>query len=801
MTHFQIAESRTARRRLSDRLPGWKPVPIVLVAAMLIGSCDGSLRKSGWFLGGKERRIVQSPGAKDVKQPEKPAVAVEKSAPKPDKAEQKAKMRQEAAQPAAETPQSLARTTAGTQTQPKIEEIQGTGLFVDDKIRPKATGPSQRGGSVTLNFVDADIRDVIKTVLGSTLGENFAIDPKVKGTITLQTTKPIPRHSVLSTLESALSLNGLALIRSANLYRVVASKSAAQNAARPRIAGMTGSSGEAYGVEILPLDYAAATEMAKIIEPLAPSGAVIRTDSVRNILIVGGTRHERETIADIVSIFDVDWLSGMSFALVPLEFAPPKEAITDLERVFGTGSGGPLEGLVKFFPVERRKAVLVVSAKPGYIAQARDWIKRLDIGGEDEKRLYVYSVENARATDLATILSQVFSDSPASALPSRTVAPEQRQTRLTTRDRNSRGSTPNTVTAQAFGPPLSAAQASPAPASVPTRAGAPRRVRPSGAPSTARPAVPQGAEAVEGPLPEELTARIIPDDVNNALVIMARPAVWRMIEEALRKLDVVPLQVMIEATIAEVTLNDDLRYGVQSFFDKGKSTATLSSQDTGAVSSIFTTAGGFSYIFDNGDIRAILNALDSVTDIRVISSPQVLVLDNRTAELQVGDQVPVSTQQSVSNTDPDAPTVNSVELLDTGVVLRVTPRVNASGVVNLEIEQEESSAVSTTTSGIDSPTIQQRKLSTTVVINSGETVALGGLIRDTQTDAISGIPLLSSIPVIGNLFSSSTESGRRTELLVLITPKVIRNQEEARAVTRDLRKTLHNAAAIRNTRN
>jgi general secretion pathway protein D len=748
--------------------------------AFLVGSCDGPARKSGFFIGGEDRRIVDSPADED-------GLVTDSTADNSDDAARKAA---EKAKDYGKTPAYLKRAAAAAQ---EVEEIQGSGTFLNGSVPQNGVQPSPGGGSVTLNFVDADVRDVIKTVLGSTLGQNFTIGPKVKGTITLQTSKPIPRNAILSTLESALSLNGLALIQNGDLYRVTESRTAARNAARPRVNRRVGASGGAYGVEIMPLEFAAATEMAKIIEPLAPSGAVIRTDAARNLLIVGGTGQERETIADIISIFDVDWLLGMSFALVPLTNAQPKEAITDLERVFGTTDGGPLEGLVRFFPVERRQSVLVISAKPSYIERTRDWIKLLDVGGEDQKRLYVYSVENARATDLATILSQVFSDSPVS-LPSSTVAPNQNATRLTTRD-NRAGTTQNqnTVTAQAFGSPINSLQATPAPGRAPTAA--PRTTRTT--PTTGRTTARAGQAAVEGALPQELTARIIPDDVNNALVVMARPGVWRMIQDALTKLDVVPLQVMIEATIAEVTLNDDLRYGVQSFLSRGSATATLS---TAATATLTSTFPGFSLVYDQGDIRSILDALDSVTDIRVISSPQVLVLDNRTAELQVGDQVPVSTQQSVSNTDPDAPTVNSVDFRDTGVVLRVTPRVNASGVVNLEIEQEESSAVTTTSSGIDSPTIQQRKIRSTVVVNSGETVALGGLIRDTQTDAISGIPLLSSIPVLGKLFSSTTETGRRTELLVLISPRVIRNQEEARAVTRDLRNTLHNAAALKKYR-
>ncbi|MFT5438334.1 MAG: general secretion pathway protein D [Alphaproteobacteria bacterium] len=760
-------------------------ISVFVVSALLIGSCDGSLRKSGWMLGGKDRTLVKIPEAKRNGPP------LQKAGDIPSGIEK----RQEPIVPSGPVAKMLpdmasaATTVAGKAKQQKA--IIGTGKFTSNKQLPVRRAPPGRGDSITLNFVDADIRDVVKTVLGSTLGFNVAIGPNVKGKITLQTSKPIPKSAVLSTLESVLSLGGVSIVQSGSIYRVLQSSAAVRNTARHPVAGLAGSSGEAYGVEILPLEFASAAEMAKIIEPLVPSGAVVRTDSFRNLLIVGGTRHERQTISEIVTIFDVDWLSGMSFALVQLEYAQPKQAITDLERVFGTGNGEPLDGLVKFFPVERRQSILVVSSKSDFIERARGWIKRLDVGGEDEKRLYVYSVENSRATDLAAILSQVFSDAPVS-LPSRSVVPGQRQAQLASSTPSastpsSTGTTP-TVTAKAFGPPINAAQATPGSAISGPRAGGGIAAAPTSSSSV--------VANIGGRLPEQINARIIADDINNSLVIMAKPGVWRMIEVALKKLDIVPLQVMISATIAEVTLNDDLRYGVQSFFTKGRSTATLSSIATGAVTSAFP---GFSYVYNRGDIRGILDALDSITDIRVISSPQVLVLDNKTAELRVGDQVPIATQSSVSNVDPNAPTVNTVQLLDTGVVLRVTPRLNASGVINLEIDQQVNTAKVTTSSGIDSPTIAQRRLTSTVVVNSGETVALGGLINDEQNDSVSGIPLLASIPFLGKLFSSTTETSRRTELLILITPRVISNREEARAVTNDLRKSLHNAAALRPT--
>ncbi len=259
-----------------------------------------------------------------------------------------------------------------------------------------------------------------------------------------------------------------------------------------------------------------------------------------------------------------------------------------------------------------------------------------------------------------------------------------------------------------------------------------------------------------------------------------------MVLAALKKLDIPPLQVLIEATIAEVTLTDELRYGVRWFFQTGNSQITLSDAITGAV----TPVAGFSYFFSTTDTQAVLDALESVTDLNVISSPQLMVLDNQTASLQVGDQVPIATGQAVSITDPDAPIVNTIQLLDTGVVLNVTPRVNAGGLVIMEIEQEVSDPIVTATSGIDSPTIQQRRITSSVAIQSGETVALGGLIRDRQSKTRSGVPVLSSIPVLGALFRDTTADSSRTELLVLITPRVVRNVEDARRITDELRQRL-----------
>jgi general secretion pathway protein D len=317
--------------------------------------------------------------------------------------------------------------------------------------------------------------------------------------------------------------------------------------------------------------------------------------------------------------------------------------------------------------------------------------------------------------------------------------------------------------------------------------------------------------------------RVVADDKNNALVVYARPRDYRMVEDLIRNLDIVPLQVLIEATIAEVTLNDSLRYGLQFFLKSGNSRFALSNTggtSTGTNTTANTTAGananvnagvnagigaatdilsvfpGFNYVLAAGSSRVILSALSSVTDVNVVSSPQLLVLDHQTAFLQVGDQVPVATQSAVSILNPGAPIVNSIQFRDTGVILQVTPRVNTTGLVTMEIEQEVSDVAKTTTSNIDSPTIAQRRIVSTVIVQDGQTVALGGLIKDTRDEGRSGIPVLSDLPLIGPLFRTTTKSRGRTELLVLLSPSVVRSPEQARRVTDELRERLQNVRPL-----
>jgi general secretion pathway protein D len=260
-----------------------------------------------------------------------------------------------------------------------------------------------------------------------------------------------------------------------------------------------------------------------------------------------------------------------------------------------------------------------------------------------------------------------------------------------------------------------------------------------------------------------------------------------VIQAALRRLDVQPVQVLIEATIIEVQLRDELQYGVRWFFESGNVSIGFSDLESGAIAPVFP---GFNFVLDSKDVRAVISALDSVTDVNVVSSPSLMVLNNETARMQVGDQVPVATATSESVDDVNAPIRNEIQYKDTGVILEITPRVNASGLVLLDVVQEVSNVSDQTTSGIDSPTISQRRFESSVLLNDRETLALGGLIRDTKSNAKNGIPILSDIPVIGAAFGSTDLKANRTELLVVLRPIVVRNHNEAKSAYQELRSKL-----------
>jgi general secretion pathway protein D len=685
----------------------------------------------------------------------------------------------------------------------------GTGVFIRAQPLAAQSRPETAEGDITLNFVDADVHDVVRSVLGDVLHLNYAFDPKLQGNVTVQTSRPLRRDDVLPTLEQVLRLSGMAIVQSDNVYRVVPIEEAVRSGSVTPSAvparGVSTTANAGFSTQIVPLRYVSAAEVQRMLQPFVPKGGRIDADASRNLLIVSGTGQDLAAITDLINTFDVDWLSGMSLGIFPLQNGTPKGVASELETIFAAGSGAPLAGLLRFVPLERINSVLVISPQPAYLDRVRTWIARLDQDDENTPRIYEYHVQNSRAGDLAKVLSQLLSSGRVSTVDAQT-APGTAPAQLGGGGMPSLGSGLPSATPSGGGlssatvtPTPSASAASPQQQAGYASAGNPQADNSGGGnlPAIAQPEFAgagssggSGGSANDAALPQ---AKVVADEKNNALVIFAKPRDYRMIEDTVRKLDVVPLQVLIEATIAEVTLNDNLQYGVEWFLQGSHNLFNLSADPTGAVNLV---NNGFNYVFSAGNAKVVLNALSSITNVNVISSPQLLVLDHHIATLQVGDQVPVPVQQSESTLTAGAPVINTIAYVDTGVILRVSPRVNTNGLITLDITQQVSQASTTTTSTLNAPTISQRRVDSTITVQDGQSIALGGLITDNKTRGKNGIPVLGDIPVVGSLFSTTNNTAVRTELLILLAPRIVHNAYEARSVTEELRNRLHALAPL-----
>ncbi len=645
----------------------------------------------------------------------------------------------------------------------------GTRSVVGSPRASTSAGVSQNdSGDVTLNVVDAEIRDVVRLVLEDALGANYAIDPAVTGKVTVRTSQPIPATDVIATLGSILSINGVALVEAGGLYRILPAERAAAAGYRP-VGRSTGRlRGARSGVQVSPLNYADAVQLSEVLQPFIDGQGGIQVDAARNTLLLVGSPDQIASMNDLIDMFDVDWMRGMSFGLYPLKSVGATQLANELDQILADPSVGTLSGGVRLVPLDRLSALIVISSHPDSQKRVATWVDRLDKEGQgDGVQVYVYEVQNARATDLASVLGELFDIQSTAFGEDALLAPGLEPVSL--------GSSFSSFdSSESLGSEEGAAPAA--------RERGQRDSSGFGRSSggQARQALTEGRA--------ESGAKIVADETNNALLIRASAREYKKIEAALRELDKQPLQVLLEATIAEVSLTNELSYGVQWFFGSDESSVTLSEFGDGSVSQLFP---GFSGLLSRGDVRVVLNALDSVSEVNVVSSPQLLVLDNQTAQLQVGDEVPIVTQQAEGIETSDARIVNTVEQRQTGVILNVTPRVNANGQVVLDIEQEVSDVVQTTTSGIDSPTIAQRRIATSVVVSSDQTVVLGGLIEDDVDEINTGVPLLKDIPFFGALFSATTKVTDRKELLVMITPKVLTNPQDAIEATEELRRRFY----------
>jgi general secretion pathway protein D len=679
---------------------------------------------------------------------------------------------------------------AASAPQPRI--IRGDDMVV---------APASNAGQVTgiaagLKFEDAPVADVVSLVLREIAKVDYIIHPPISGSVTLSTQGNVSADQAVLLLEAALQANGLQMARDTRgTYHIGRPDVIKSMVPAIRQATGKGPLPPGYGAILVPLKYIGAAEMASILRPMAAPDAIVRVDTVRNLLVMVGTRNQAEGWLDIVSTFDVDMLKGMSVGVFPLKHVSTSEIESALRLLStGTGTGAtaptaqapavnapgtagvtsaastsaglassfPLYGALRIVPIERINSVMVVTPRAAYLDEARRWIEKLDQpgGNSPEAQLFVYPVQNGDAKHLASVLNGLFGNGSAA----------------TTQQPATSGVAPGLKSTTAASVSFSSTNASTMGNSTGTQNAN---------------AATQGGGSTSMALNSGV--RVMADDINNAVLVYGKRGEYEKIEATLKQLDVAPNQILIEASIIEVTLTDDLQYGLQwAFTDSARGSSGL--LGTGILSTAASTAAGiafgatpagFSYTLRNsaGDVRAILNALAEKSLVKVISSPSLMVLDNHTASIVVGDQQPI---QSGTTTTSGGNVTTSIEYKDTGVSLSVTPSVNAGNMVTMQLNQAVTDVgAKDTVTGQRS--FLQRQFSSKVAVRSGESLVLGGLIRDNTSSDKTGLPVLQDIPLFGNLFGATTKTMKRTELVVVITPRVVRTEVDVREVGRELK--------------
>ena len=643
----------------------------------------------------------------------------------------------------------------------------GHGVFVNPaQVQPPPPpGPEE----ASLNFEGLDVREVAKVILGDYLKQSYTVHPGVAGTVTFRTVRPISRKDLLPTLEMLLRQNNAAVVQEEGVYKILPI-TAVRGSVSPQLGGIGQPIPQGFSVLVVPLQYVGAREMAKLLEPFAADNTV-RVDENRNLVVIAGNQREMRHLLDTIELFDVDYLAGYSVGLFPIKSADVKTLMADLDKVFGAGAQSPLAGIVRVIPIERMNALFVVTTQQRYLDMAKEWLDKFDQVGSTSggARFFVYQVRNGKAENLAQLVGDLFS-SRRTTTTAPTLAPGSRPTEIRSTPFGQMGSTtPQTTTTTS----------TPAPGG-------------TGAATFQMP----GGGLYGGQTANEV--RVIADKDTNSLLILATPADYEVIENALRKLDVIPRQVLVEVMLAEVQLTDSSNFGIDWFIDlKNNTSGTLNlgglpSTPTGAVT---PTLGGLNLVQLSGppgsNVRAVLNALGRDGKAQVLASPQIMVLDNQKAQIKVGDRISVQTQ-SQTGANSTTGTVNSFSYLETGILLAVTPRINSGGLVTLEVNQEVSVPGDTppASTGNPNPPVNSRSAQTTVVVASGETVVLGGLIREDNGRSTQGLPLLSKIPILGAAFGSQSFRRSRTELVLVITPKIISDTTQAREATQELRRKL-----------
>ncbi|CAD2249108.1 MULTISPECIES: type II secretion system secretin GspD [Xanthomonas] len=694
-----------------------------------------------------------------------------------------------------------AEGNASAKPTPVIRRGSGTMINQSAASAPAPTLGMASSGSATFNFEGESVQAVVKAILGDMLGQNYVIAPGVQGTVTLATPNPVSPAQALNLLEMVLGWNNARMVFSGGRYNIVPADQALAGTVAPSTASPSAARG--FEVRVVPLKFISASEMKKVLEPYARPNAIVGTDPSRNVITLGGTRAELENYLRTVQIFDVDWLSGMSVGVFPIQSGKAEKVSADLEKVFGEQSKTPSAGMFRFMPLENANAVLVITPQPRYLDQIQQWLDRIDSAGGGV-RLFSYELKYIKAKDLADRLSEVFggrgnnSDSNASLAPGSETSVLGGA--LGNRDSSmggSSGTTGGSIGESSDGSSFGGSSGSGSSSGGLGNGSLQLSPRSNG----------NGAVTLEV-AGDKVGVSAVAE--TNTLLVRSTPQSWSSIRDVIEKLDVMPMQVHIEAQVAEVNLTGQLSYGVNWYFENAVNAAADSAVNGtgigagaglasaagrniwGDIAGKITGTGGAQWTFLGKNAAAIINALDEVTNVRLLQTPSVFVRNNAEATLNVGSRIAINSTSINTGLGSDS-SFSSVQYIDTGVILKVRPRVTKDGMVFLDIVQEVSSpgdrpaactsATATVNAAACNVDINTRRVKTEAAVQSGDTIMLAGLIDDTTSDGSSGIPFLSKLPVVGALFGSKSRNSNRREVIVLITPSIVRNPQEARNLT------------------
>lgn len=623
-------------------------------------------------------------------------------------------------------------------------------------------------GEFSLNFDEADLGEVAKVVLSDILGQNYVISPKVAGKVTLQTTHALSKEELLPTLEMVLSMNNAALVKDGDIYHIEPSNDALYSA---NFSGNRG--GKAgYQMRVIPVKNVAADNVAELIKPLLHDKTLLTVDGKRNLLVVSGAADELARIMDMVNTFDVDILKGRSFALFPLAHVDAETLIKELDEVFLKKAKNDEEQFFRFIPIERLNAVLAITHQAHYLRDIEQWVTRLDKANSTTGGgVNVYKVQHVDALELADTLNDIFGNGSNSQNRNRSprLAGGRKAGETTNKANDKLNTKPTTVTTN-------------------------QNQQHTTTGNTGDAKVSNVGDV-----------RIIADEANNSVIIVATAQEYEIIRPVISQLDVMPLQVLVDATIVEVTLTDSLKYGLQWYFNHSNggsnsiNSNALGTLSTETLANAAATAakGGFGYSFlsNSSDIGAILNAQASNNNVNVISSPSLMVLNNQEASIQVGEEISLSTGTFgvagvTGGIGTSTTPLTQNQQRKTGVKLKIKPRVNANGLVTMDVIQSVEDVADSIKDGEVNPRISTREIESSIVIQSGESIVLGGLIKDKNTDGAGGIPILHEIPILGPLFGNKTKEDNKIELVVLITPRVVKSRQDAGLITNEFKRKL-----------